>query len=200
MHPTSPPQAGDIICFSGPSLLSRAIRWLQRSAGEPPSKASHVGIMVADGLLCEALSRVVVHPLVPRIQATVASGGLVSAWRPLGLDAHALSMVVAKALEYEGRRYGWWKLFPHALDNKLFRGKYVVRRLLRLPRYPICSWLAAYSFEEVRLNFFGVPPWAAQPDDILDFILAHCPGQFAAVCQWPTVRTENTDACAPRMG
>ena len=48
-------------------------------------------------------------------------------------------------------------------------GAYVFRRLGRMDRYPICSWLVAHSYKAAGLHF-GVAPGAATPDDIWDFV------------------------------
>ena len=87
---------------------------------------------------------------------------------PGGLSTRQKEMLVVKALEYEGRLYGVFKLFTHALD-RFFDNRYVFRRLATMDRYPICSWIVAYSYKRVLGLMFGSPPNAAQPDDILDY-------------------------------
>ena len=43
------------------------------------------------------------------------------------------------------------------------------RRLGRLDRYPICSWLVAHSYKKAGKHF-GFSARAASPDDIWDFV------------------------------
>jgi len=52
------------------------------------------------------------------------------------------------------------------------QGAYVIRRLGDINDYPICSWLVAQAFAKAG-ETFGVPPGAADPDDIWDYVTAH---------------------------
>jgi hypothetical protein len=79
--------------------------------------------------------------------------------------------IIKGAESYVGRKYGVLKLFAHFADWLLL-GAYVFRRLAQMDKYPICSWMVAYSFEKGGVSF-GVPPNAATPDDIWDYIQKH---------------------------
>lgn len=78
-------------------------------------------------------------------------------------------MVAQKARGYEGRKYGWGKIAAH-LGDWMLGGRYVWRRLARMDKYPICSWVVASSYGEVGENF-GVKVGEASPDDIWDWCL-----------------------------
>ncbi|HLE57869.1 MAG TPA: hypothetical protein VJB15_12355, partial [Rhodothermia bacterium] len=79
-----------------------------------------------------------------------------------------IDVIVAAAEKYNGHKYGYGKLIAHFLDWMLL-GAYVFRRLAKMDKYPICSWLVAHSFAKAGRNF-GVQPGAASPDDIWDFV------------------------------
>ena len=184
-------QSGDIVFFSSqhvPGLggwLSRAIAWFtSRANAEPPTQATHVGMMRDPLRVCEALRHVTIQPLAARLE-----GNWIEIYRPFILlhdSARSSALrgcLTSKCDKWEGRKYGWWKNIAQALDG-LIGERYVFRRLCRLKQYPICSWLVAYAFETCvarvaklleipdaawpHEHFFGVPPNAATPDDIHD--------------------------------
>jgi hypothetical protein len=53
--------------------------------------------------------------------------------------------------------------------DRLIGGKYFFRRLGRVKRYPICSFLVADAYQAYGYDF-GVSVYAAQPDDIWDYV------------------------------
>ena len=163
-------QAGDVLVTRGKGLLSKAIRFFTRRIGESRTKVNHVGVIVEGGpveeaVVVEALWKVVRRPLVDGYGAEGSSD--VGIFRPTNLTEEEIRTIVAAANGYVGRRYGVLKLFAHLADWVL-QGAYVFRRITRLDRYPICSWLVACSFEKAGKTF-GVAPGAASPDDIWDF-------------------------------
>tara|TARA_Y100000034_G_scaffold92071_1_gene111171 strand:- start:93 stop:539 length:447 start_codon:yes stop_codon:yes gene_type:complete len=131
--------------------------------------------MYSDTLICEALWKVKIQPLEPTLEDR-----FVDIFRPVFLPGEQYAM--RKKLEkWEGEVYAWYKIFGHLGDATLSKGwynltgqiwsPYVCRRLFFMDKYPICSWVVAYAFEEIKKNYFNVPPWAAQPDDIHDFCI-----------------------------
>ena len=48
-----------------------------------------------------------------------------------------------------------------------------------MDRYPICSWLVAHAYGAAGVHF-DVPPGAATPDDIWDYVISHS-GEFVRV-------------------
>jgi hypothetical protein len=162
-------ETGDVIHVQGCGLLSRLIRWFSRACSEPKTWASHSAMVLRVGdkiEIIEALRKVVVRPISEYARTRAR---LLVCRKPGGLDPDQKKKIIEKAQDYRGRRYGVGKIVAHALD-RLFDNRYIFRRLARMDDYPICSWLVAYVYDRV-LNFhFGVPPNAAQPDDLLD----HC--------------------------
>lgn len=165
--------AGDVVLARSGGLLGWGIRVFTRRIGESRTRATHSGVIVEGGpidraIIVEALSHVVRHRLWDRY---AGKNKAVAVFRPLNMSAEDIARVVAKAETYVGRRYGYLKLLAHWLDW-LLQGAYVFRRLANQDRYPICSWLVAYSFAAADKHF-GVEPGAAEPDDIWDFVTTH---------------------------
>lgn len=137
------------------------IRWCTRDEKEAPTVISHVGIMVSETEIVESKTRTVQHPFTP--PAT-------NCWvYRKNLTLEQQDIIVAKAKEYVGNSYGWLKILAHAADHLLFRDYYVMRRLCRFDKYPICSWVVAYAYAKIGYQFKG-PPWACTPDDIWDTV------------------------------
>jgi hypothetical protein len=88
-------------------------------------------------------------------------------WRNTELSNAQKLEVSKKALNYEGRTYGWMKLFPHLGDSlmaKIIGGNpFVFRRLLFQDDYPICSWVWSYAYDSIGIRFGCNPAWA-DPD------------------------------------
>ena len=165
-------EVGDIVHVQGRSLFSRIIRWVTRSSTEKLSWSSHSALVLEIGSSIKVIDTAGVRVAVRSIRSyqTLKSKVLVSRV-PGGLSTKNKEMMVAKALEYEGRLYGVFKLFAHALD-RFFDNRYVFRRLATMDQYPICSWIVAYCYKRVLGLLFGNLPNAAQPDDILDYCVA----------------------------
>jgi pheromone shutdown protein TraB len=139
--------------------------------GEKRTRVNHVGLVVRDGeessvVVVEALSKVKRHRL--RDQYGPPRTDAVAVYRAANLTSEEARTVVATAERQVGKKYGYLKIAAHFLDWLLL-GVYAFRRLVPEGKYPICSWLVAYSFSKVGKHF-GVDPGAATPDDIWDFI------------------------------
>ena len=164
-------QLGDIALFQGQAWISKAIRVLTRTRGELETKANHVGIILVDGtersaVVIEALNTVQLNVLYPKHERD-----LVAIARPINLCDKDRKFIGLNALKYLNRRYGYLKIVLHFLD-RIIGGRYFFRRLGRIKRYPICSFLVADAFAAIGLDF-GVPVGQAQPDDIWDFVKAN---------------------------
>ena len=101
---------------------------------------------------------------VPRVRLDVARRAL----DRLNLTEEQIATIVDYANAQVGKPYGVLKIATHLLDWCLL-GIYLFRRLTQSPNYPICSHLVANAFARVGKHF-GVPPGAATPDDIWDFV------------------------------
>ncbi|HUF08961.1 MAG TPA: hypothetical protein VMO47_06560 [Rhodothermales bacterium] len=161
----------DVFFSRGHGFVSDAIRFFSRNFGESRAKVSHVGIVVEDGdigsvWIMEARSGVA------RRKFWDSYGPPQSDWvaiyRAKNLTDADVDVIVAAAERYNGYEYGYGKLIAHLLDWLLL-GAYVFRRLAKMDKYPICSWLVAHSFAKAGKDF-GVEPGAAGPDDIWDFV------------------------------
>lgn len=154
------PKPGDLFLERDDSFVSRVIRFMTRSWGEGRSKVSHVGIVVGyGGQVVEAVTPAVRRSVLPEKAAV---------YRPRQVCGSAVASV---AESYVGRKYGIAKILAHALDW-ILGGPYLFRKLAKMDDYPICSWMVAYSYEEVGVQF-GTPPWAADPDSIMDWVESH---------------------------
>jgi hypothetical protein len=174
-------QPGDIFLTRGKGFLSKAIRVFTRVAGESRTVYNHTGLVVSRGGLqeveiVEALISVQQHTLWS--QYGPPSKDEVAVYRPIRLSLDELQKVVDEGKSYVGRDYGALKLLAHFFDWCL-QGAYVFRRLASMDKYPICSWVVAYAYDEIDIGF-DVPPNAASPDDIADFIENH-PEMFTLI-------------------
>ena len=167
-------EPADILLARRRSFISRAIRFFTQSFGESRSEVSHVGIVVEGGPLeqaqiVEAAGRAKKRHLLPRYGKR--SKTEVAFYRPLNLTSGQRAAIVAAAVEYVGRDYSYFKIVLHLLDW-ILQGAYFFRRLGGIDDYPICSWVVAKSYAKADKTF-GVPPGAASPDDIWDFVTRH---------------------------
>jgi hypothetical protein len=101
----------------------------------------------------------------------------IEVWRCRSLTPTQRQTVSDTARAYLGRKFGWSKLVTHLLDglvNKLVQKPiFFFRRLNHDQRYPICSWITAYSYDRAVHYQFGVPPQCADPDQIHDWVRSH---------------------------
>lgn len=171
-------RSGDIGFTHGFSLASHAIRVFQRTRGESKSLANHTFVVVDGGPLDKCVI-VEAKRRVERGRLLDAYGGGsdgVAIFRDTRLTPEERTSLAAAADRYVGRSYGYLKLAAHlgdwALEMASGRHAYLFRRMARMDSYPICSWVLAYAYAGIGKGF-GVPPWAAQPDDIWDWIARH---------------------------
>jgi len=166
-------QAGDIVLFRGKSWLSRTIRFHTREKGERISIFNHVGIMIDDHYLVEALRKVERTSINDAINDNTQ---LIAVFRNNHLDysdKHQLSLYAQRQV---GKKYGYLKILGHAGDywlSRILRTEVTwMRKLFRNGRYPICSWLVAYAYARVcGKEFNETHPSYCQPDDIADEVM-----------------------------
>jgi hypothetical protein len=172
--------------------------------------ANHTGVVIQSGWIGEPLTGRALEVLGGSRQAIViealwetrrgplkVNGIDVRVFRPIPRYSPAeLGRFTAVAEQYVGAKYGWWKLLVQLGDRTFFRGRKVLTTALFMDKRPICSYLAAKvnaaatSFERnvQRLqvlrypepNAFGIPPQAADPDEMLDFCVAN-PGLWEEI-------------------
>jgi len=174
--------AGDIVLFSGVGdLYGRVGGWLMRTSGEGPTYAVHTAQFLDAGRYLEM-------EMVTRIRATndILKKHQVhdlwerrgfEVWRCRWLSAGQREAVSCEALHYLGAKFGMAKFLTHLLDGLLVkvigREIFFFRRLNHDQRYPICSWITAFSYDRALHYRFGVPPECADPDEIGDWLNAH---------------------------
>ena len=179
------PEAGDLFFTRSDSWLGKAIRLMTREIGEPPSIYQHVGIVVksaptwADAVVVEALASGVVERRFGDGYDLTAKR--VEVWRYH--DTKTRRLAAFKARKRIGQNYGYLKLLLHAGDWLVSRGRFrLLRRLGKVDRWPICSYLAAVAYkradQEVRAAskvqrspfWRGFNPETMTPDDLHDAV------------------------------
>lgn len=161
----------DIFLTRGKGFIYSGIRFFTREIGESRTEVNHVGVVVEEGTLktatvVEALSRVKRHSLGKRYGPPRTDS--VAIYRAKNLTPEEINTIVNAAEDYVGYKYGYPKVLAHVLDWFLL-GAYVFRRMATMDKYPVCSWVVAFSFLKADKHF-DVEPGAATPDDIWDFI------------------------------
>lgn len=165
--------------------------------------ANHAGVVVEDGWIGETPAFYQRNPGAPEavvIEALghvrkgplVLNGTEVRVFRPVPpWTALELARFRSTAEPYVGDKYGWWKLLFQLADKLV--GRKLFTTLLHNDERPICSYLAAKVVQAAedtsritaritklgatmngRAYFsFGMPPQAVDPDEGMDFCLAH---------------------------
>lgn len=175
----------DIFFTRSHSWLGWMIRTCTRAPGESRTWAQHVGMIAGagegmDAIAIEALTTVERHPL--RDQYGDGKTELI-VYRPINLTEDQRNKIIARANGYVGDRYGYSKIVLHLLDWCL-GGRNVFRRLGRVDRWPICSFLVARCFQAADLTF-GIEDEAASPDDLWDYCVTHF-DKYQSVAKFPS--------------
>jgi hypothetical protein len=153
------------------SFFSKAVAWFTRSKNERPTRAVHVAMIIfyaGEFYVIEAVSRVKITPF-----KEWAKDKEFSVWRKKDLTVSERIDLRDEALKYKGCFYGFWKLFLHAFDafiSKIwYKEVFLLRRLQFIDRYPICSWLVAYTYYNALKYSFGTIPKLTDPDSMNDY-------------------------------
>jgi hypothetical protein len=181
--------AGDIILFSArDDWYGRLSRWLMRTSGEGPTYAVHTAQFLGPGRYLELDIVGKIRALGALLQQHQAHDlwqrrGF-AVWRCLSLTSAQRAAVTRQALAYVGARFGMAKFGTHLLDGLISKARgrdvFFFRRLNHDQRYPICSWITAFSYDRALHYQFGVPPECADPDAIADWLSAH-PAEWVCV-------------------
>ncbi len=163
---------GDIVLFAGETWTAKAIRTCQTSRGEEPTVVNHVGIMISETHLVEALARIRVNPIQkyiddPRYKLWV--------FRVSGISNYERYELAGWAQGQTGKWYApvkitahlgdWLVNWPFGSDARIFRRLIFSRSAL------ICSELVARCYWEIfKYRFLDRDPEEITPDDIMD----HC--------------------------
>lgn len=163
------PESCDLVFYNNNSILSRIIKLCERSTGEPPTYASHVGGFISSfEILNIELSTSI------DIVYNISQLKHVKIYRNHSLTKYDKMQIIHKILSYSHRKYGYLKILTHFLDwvsgRLLFRDVFLFRKLNNDDNYPICSWAWAFAFNTVNNYEFGNSPRYVNPDDMLDFV------------------------------
>jgi hypothetical protein len=188
--------AGDVFFTHSETVLGRLIRWAESDPNETNGVwANHAGIVVEDGWIGAgdplATPAVVVEALWKTRKGPLDTSKIqVRVFRPIpALTPEELAKFRAASETFVGATYGWWKLGVQLADRAIFKGTKVLTTAMYRDDRPICSYLAAkvYAASEsvgrqvARFQLipnvagafaFGMPPQAADPDEMMDFCLA----------------------------
>lgn len=161
-------KAGDILFTGSTSFVQKVIKIVTRSNGEPPTEVGHMGFVVSQTHLVEAVAKGTKKNRVDSYKGK--KGVKVAVYRPLNLTPEEISIMVKEAEDHVGDFYGYGKLLGHLVYK--YTGKdWLLRKLAKDP-YEICSQLVSLIFRKVGKNF-GVDDALATPDDIWDFVNAN---------------------------
>ena len=163
-------EPGDIILTGGKALISRIIRWMTRFRGESKTIKNHAGIGVSPHTYVEALwtTKRNTYDYLLNLDTNI------EIWRKLDLTTDQKTLISNKAIEYVGAIYAPQKIVLHGFDGLL--GKvfgtdiYAFRRLGFMDRYPICSWVVAFSYDQINYRF-GKHPKYVTPDCLHDYLV-----------------------------
>ena len=174
--------AGDIILFAGVGdLYGRVGGWLMRTSGEGPTYAVHTAQFLDAGRYLEmemvGKIRAIGEILRKRQAHDLWERRGFEVWRCTWLRVEQQEAISRQALAYLGAKFGAAKFLTHLLDGLIVkvigREVFFFRRLNHDQRYPICSWITAFSYDRALHYRFGVPPECADPDQIGDWLNGH---------------------------
>jgi len=163
---------GDLLGWRSDTIIGAMIRWVERDVfkREPKSVVNHYGVITRSGTILpvddvsqrawvtEALFRgVVEHEVCAEYPPEMLHN--LQLLRPLNVCRKGVNTIVKAARGYVGRPYGWLKIIGHLLH---------LERWLHRDDHPICTWVAAKSYEAEGLDFGKPAAWIG-PDDIDDF-------------------------------
>lgn len=163
---------GDIILTHGDWWISKSIRWMTKGKKEDKTIKNHAGIGINKDTYVEALwtTKRNTYDYLLNLNDTN-----IEIWRNETFTDEELEKISLKAVEYVGSVYGVSKIALHALDgllSKLFRDDiYLFRRLGFIKRYPICSWVVAYAYDEIGYIFNNKDPKFVTPDCLHDHLV-----------------------------
>lgn len=177
---------GDLVFTDSGGLLGSLIGWGTRGRGEEPTKAKHVAIVddylrpMAEAVIIEAVAGWGVRrgPMDQWYDFT----DQVCVWRPKNLPAFEREAIATHARGRVGQWYPWSKLLLHLVDEKLFKGRNVTRKLQVFDPL-VCSGVAGEAYGSRGWTFGGRDPRALTPDDMEDFCRTE-PDKFELIVPW----------------
>ena len=141
-------------------LLSKIISYL--TGKTKPAKAVHVAGITDRNSVIEALATVKETPLLKWKNHHEKY----EIWRNENWTDDVRQQICDEMSEFKGEPYGFHKLILIALDliiAKIWKEKFIFRRLLFNEDWPICTWVYAYAAHNVNDYKFGVEPEYTDP-------------------------------------
>lgn len=163
---------GDLVVVCGESIFSKSLKWMQQTKNENISWASHVGIMISDREVLEALEYGVIVRNISEYFEDNDDKCII--FRKNDISDNERDIIADEACRYENYPYGYWKIPIHSMDmliGKIIGPTYFFRKIFLFDNIPICSEIIAKSYFNAIDYVFGVVPKRAQPDDILDHLM-----------------------------
>lgn len=188
-------QPGDVIFARGHGLLSRLIRWAERSKGESESWANHVGGVTTPGYLVPPQNRITALAKVSESLWTVdenvwwerhglEEGYTVAVFRPRHFTGNeGVQRVVENWRSRTGNKYGWWRLFGF-LGERLTGGLIPFTKLFFKDDRIVCSnhVLLGLATDGIKIDTDDGDPHRLDPDEFCDYCIAH-PEEFKFIGQ-----------------
>lgn len=165
---------GDVVLTRGKSLIAKLVTWGETSWSERKRKelswASHGGMFVEKAPFklakaTEALWTVESHPWYED-----HIGDVVTVYRRLGVTDSQREEAAKEINRYIGRKYGWWKLIPQLIDNRILNGRYATRRLYWNSNRPYCTYILGDALTRAGLLPSEYHGKAFSPDDFDDLL------------------------------
>lgn len=177
----------DVVLVRSEGIVAKGIRLFSRSRNEKPTRVNHAALSVAglsylqlvagvdkgvDVIPHLGVSDLIVDAQPPRVTLEsltkrYSGGELVAVYRSLELSMDERVAIAQYALRYVGDKYGFSKILLHAVGLERF--SFIEER-------PICSYVVATPYSQVRGWTFGAPDNEAKPDDIDDFVVMNNSG------------------------
>jgi len=178
---------GDVLLVRSNGFVAKCIRYVSQSQSEKPTRVNHAQISVAGLSMLQLKAGLPNHyDVVPKlgiqdliVDAQPPTVTLESLWERYGpegtrdevaiyrmkdLTMEERVSIAMRSLRYVGDRYGFTKILLHLLH---------LRKFCFIEGRPICSYIPAMCYDEMKDVLFGCAPNTAQPDDLDDYLEEH---------------------------
>ena len=165
---------GDIVGTLGYHPISVAIQWATRSKNEPESFSNHNEIIVNDcDLLRDVETVAAMGSGVERHKLCEVYAGKrdqVEIWRALNFSDEDRELIADAAIKHIGHKYPYHRILLQLIDEKIFGGKFVVRRLAFSENFFVCTPLVVHAIWAADYRFGFKSPAQANPDNLRDYL------------------------------
>jgi hypothetical protein len=169
----------DVVFTRGASPVTNVVLGVQRRPGEKRTTTEHCGVISEGGhasvaRLVESLPEGTVNrQFAPAYMSSRSPAA--SIWRLTTLTEEQRKMVVAEAVSWVHRPYGWQWPLAH-FGDWLIGSRWFFRGMVRNGSNPDCSGVLGMAFDKIGYRFVeGIRPDALQPDDAWDHVTSNIP-------------------------